>query len=216
MRGNSTVHFDLHLHTLRHSPDGEMNPFALVRRARAMGLTGIAITEHDWLWTEEELDELRAATPQLTIFSGVEVSADEGHFLCYGIRDPLRIPAGIVLKELCAEVHRQGGAVIAAHPYRWGQDFDAVVATDPELDGTEICTRNMATEDSERAKIHWRQRHWTGLGNSDAHRLEDVAHCYTEFPAPIRDLADLIEALRGGAGQPRRLTDIKLLAALDS
>ena len=53
--------FDLHMHTTRHSPDSFMDPFALVHRARQIGLEGVVITEHDWLWTEEELDELRAA-----------------------------------------------------------------------------------------------------------------------------------------------------------
>ena len=54
------MRFDLHMHTTRHSPDSEMDPFALVRRAQQLGLDGVVITEHDWLWTEPELEELRA------------------------------------------------------------------------------------------------------------------------------------------------------------
>jgi len=48
----------------------------------ALGLTGVVITEHDWLWSEDELDELRAASPAMQVYAGVEVSAHEGHFLC--------------------------------------------------------------------------------------------------------------------------------------
>ena len=47
--------FDLHLHTNRHSPDSQIHPLALFRRAQKIGLNGLVITEHDWLWTEEEL-----------------------------------------------------------------------------------------------------------------------------------------------------------------
>ena len=37
--------FDLHMHTTRHSPDSEMDPFSLVRQARKVGLDGVVITE---------------------------------------------------------------------------------------------------------------------------------------------------------------------------
>src|ERR1700693_3046641 len=113
--------FDLHMHTTRHSPDSEMDPFALVRRAQELGLDGVVITEHDWLWTERELNELRAAAPGLLVFAGVEVSALEGHFLAYGVYDPHALPRKIGVAELCRKVHQQGGAVVAAHPFRWGQ-----------------------------------------------------------------------------------------------
>src|SRR6516162_3053308 len=46
--------FDLHLHTSRHSPDSIMAPQLMVRRAHEIGLDGVVITEHDWLWTEQE------------------------------------------------------------------------------------------------------------------------------------------------------------------
>ena len=66
------IAFDMHLHTSRHSPDSAINPFSLVRQAQQLGLTGVVITEHDWLWNEEELDELRAATPAMQVYAGLE------------------------------------------------------------------------------------------------------------------------------------------------
>ena len=89
--------FDLHMHTARHSPDADTDPFDLVRAAIQAGLDGIVITEHDFLWPQEELDELRAAAPQLVILAGVEVTGRGGDMLCYGITDPfavLRPPEG--------------------------------------------------------------------------------------------------------------------------
>src|SRR5437868_2217657 len=118
-----------------------MDPVDLVHRAREIGLDGVVITEHDWLWTEEELNELRAAAPGLVVLAGVEVSAREGHFLAYGVRDPFAVPHGIGVAALCREVHRQGGAVVAAHPFRWGQRFDEILRKEqPELDGLELMT----------------------------------------------------------------------------
>ncbi len=170
-----------------------------------MGLTGVAITEHDWLWTEEELDELRSATPGVQVFAGVEVSAYEGHFLCYGVTDPIKIPKSIKVKDLCCEVHAQGGVVLAAHPYRWGQDFDEVLATEPLLDGIEIMSSNMDHGLRKKAKAAWEHhvQPWAGVGNSDAHDVEVVGACFTVFPEKIRDLTDLVDALRAGATEAR-------------
>ncbi len=199
------ITFDMHLHTSRHSPDGQSNPFSLARHAWELGLTGIIITEHDWLWCDEELDELRAATPGLQIYSGVEVSAYEGHFLCYGITDPMKLSKGIALKDLCTEVHAQGGAIIAAHPYRWGQNFDEILAQEPLIDGLELMSSNMDAECKRKARAVHQARTvpWSAVGNSDAHQLEVVACCYTVFPQAIRDQADLLEALRSGQTVPR-------------
>lgn len=206
--------FDLHLHTTRHSPDSEMSPLALVRQARRIELDGVVITEHDWLWTEEELDELRSAADGLVVLAGIEVTAAEGHFLVYGVSDPFALPRGIGVAELCREMHRQGGAVVAAHPFRWGQPFDDILREErPELDGLELMSSNMDEESRRRTaairQSTWRQRPLAGLGNSDAHREEVVGFCHSDFEAEISDNASLVAAIRSGrvracAGTPAR------------
>src|SRR5947209_3806985 len=144
--------FDLHMHTTRHSPDSHMDPNVLVRRARQIGLDGVVITEHDWLWTEDELRELRAVEPGLVVLAGVEVSCREGHFLAYGVTNPFAVPRGIGVAALCKEVHAQGGVVVAAHPYRWGQPFDRILEKErPELDGLELMSSNMDADCRRRA-----------------------------------------------------------------
>ena len=189
--------FDLHMHTTRHSLDSQMDPFALVRRARQVGLDGVVITEHDWLWTEAELDELRSAADGLVVLAGVEVTAREGHFLAYGVRNPFALPRGIGVAELCREVHRQGGAVVAAHPFRWGQPFDEILdRQQPDLDGLELMTNNMDADCRRRAAEVQRGRNLAGLGSSDAHSEEVLGVCYTEFDRPIRAMPDLVRALR--------------------
>ncbi|MCS6977154.1 MAG: PHP domain-containing protein [Gemmatales bacterium] len=196
--------FDLHIHTNRHSPDSCIDPIALLRRAQALGLSGVVITEHDWLWTPEELEQLQAAVPQVRVFAGIEVSCAEGHFLAYGVVDPFRVPKGIGIRELCEEVHRQGGAVVAAHPFRWEQPFDSIIEElRPDLDGLEIMSSNMDEFCRARAAAIRARQRWSGLGSSDAHREETVGCCFSEFPQEIRDLRDLIEAIRSGSAQAK-------------
>jgi predicted metal-dependent phosphoesterase TrpH len=198
--------FDLHMHTTRHSPDSQMDPRALVRRAQQLGLNGVVITEHDWLWTDDELEELRSSAPDLLVFAGVEVSALEGHFLAYGVKNPLALPRGIGVAELCREVHRQGGAVVAAHPFRWGQPFDEILYEEqPMLDGVEMMTSNMDEYCRRRtAELVGLpdMRPLAGLGSSDAHQEETLAACYTVFAGTVRDVRDLVEAIRGRRSTP--------------
>jgi predicted metal-dependent phosphoesterase TrpH len=192
------MRFDLHLHTTRHSPDSVLDPFALLDRARQRGLEGVVITEHDWLWTEPELDELRARAPDLVILTGIEVSAREGHFLVYGVTDPFALPRGIGVADLCREVHRQGGAVVAAHPFRWGQPFNDILRREqPALDGLELLTSNMDADCRRRAAEVRERLGVAGLGSSDAHDEYHLGCCYTDFPGRIRDRADLVDAIRG-------------------
>lgn len=191
------MRFDLHMHTTRHSPDSRMDPFALVRRAQQIGLEGVVITEHDWLWTETELEELRSAAPGLVVLAGIEVTTREGHFLTYGVHDPDAVPRGIGVADLCREVHRQGGAVVAAHPYRWGQPFDDILQREkPELDGLELMTSNMDADCRRRAAVVQRERGLAGLGSSDAHQEDVLGVCYTDFSTTVRTLPELVSAIQ--------------------
>lgn len=197
--------FDLHMHTRRYSPDSEIDPFALVRRAREVGLDGIVITEHDRLWPEAELDELRRAAPDLVILGGVEVSGRGGDVLCYGVSDLTGLRRGTPWGELCGEVVRQGGAAVAAHPYRWGQDFDRLLADErPDLAGLEVMSNNMDPELRRLAAVFAeRNPIYATLGNSDAHEVAIVGVCFTEFDADIRTSSDLVRAIRENRGRPR-------------
>lgn len=201
--------FDLHMHTRRYSPDSDIDPFALVRRARDIGLDGIVITEHDRLWPEAELDELRQAAPGLIVLGGVEVSGRGGDLLCYGVTDLTSLRRGMPWGELCREVARQGGAAVAAHPYRWGQDFDRLLADErPELAGLEVMSNNM-DPDLRRMAAAFLDRNpaYATLGNSDAHDVDVVGVCYTEFDANIRTAGDLVRAIRERKGRPCVRTD---------
>jgi predicted metal-dependent phosphoesterase TrpH len=194
--------FDLHLHTSRHSPDSETDPFDLLRAARKAGLDGVVLTEHDYLWPEDELEELRAAEPGLVILGGMEVTGRGGDMLVYGIQDASTLPRGIGWGDLVREVHRQGGVAVAAHPNRWGQPFERVVRdAGVELDGIEIMSNNMDEDLRAQAReLLQRYPHYAQLGNSDSHAPWSVGCCCTEFDAEIRTSADLVAAIRGRKG----------------
>jgi predicted metal-dependent phosphoesterase TrpH len=182
-----------------------LDPLAMMQRAREVGLDGLVITEHDWLWTEPELDELRATDPDLVVLSGIEVSAREGHFLVYGVHNPFVLPRGIGVAKLCREVHRQGGVVVAAHPFRWGQPFEEILDEErPQLDGMEMMSSNMDADCRQRAAGLQKRLHLAELGNSDAHDVNVLGYCYTEFDIAVRDNRDLVTAIRQRHSAPHQ------------
>jgi hypothetical protein len=196
--------FDHHLHTDRHSPDSIIDPLALLERARAVGLDGVVITEHDYQWEADELVELAARGDGLRVFSGAEISAREGHFLVYGLPDLEEAPPGIALRDLLKVVRRHEAAIVAAHPFRWDQDFTAIVAEHgPVFDALELVSNNVSPQ-TRRRTADLLQTHPMGrTGSSDGHEPGAVGCYYTEFTGKVETLADFVEALRQRRGRPR-------------
>jgi len=197
--------FDHHLHTSRHSPDSVIDPEELLLRAREVGLDGVVITDHDYQWGADELAELAAhkSAAGLKVFSGAEVSAREGHFLVYGLPDLSEAPPGVTLAELLRVVRRHDAAIVAAHPFRWDQDFEAIVAEHgPSFDALELVSNNVSRETRKKTE-HLLSRHAMGAtGSSDGHETAVVGCYFTEFSEPVHDLAGFVAALKGRLGRP--------------
>jgi predicted metal-dependent phosphoesterase TrpH len=203
--------FDHHLHTARHSPDSSIDPYELVERARQIGLDGVVITEHDYQWQDDELAELAARAAPLRVFSGAEISAREGHFLVYGLASLDEVEPGIALAELLRVVRAQEAAIVAAHPFRWDQPFESIVAEHgPAFDALELVSKNVTPETRGRTEALLRRHAMGATGSSDAHEIPSVGCYYTEFDRPIGTIADFAAALRARSGRPRHRAGVFL------
>src|SRR5262249_5496774 len=102
-------------------------------------------------------------------------------------------------------------AIVAAHPYRWDQDFDAIVADHgPAFDAIEFVSNNVSPETRARS-VALLERHPMGrTGSSDGHEPAMVGCYFTRFQAPIRNTADFVAALRGRDYRPGHRKGIKL------
>jgi predicted metal-dependent phosphoesterase TrpH len=195
--------FDHHMHTRKHSSDSEIDPFLLIERAREIGLDGVVITEHDYQWEPTELAELAARAAPLRVFSGAEISAREGHFLVYGLPSLEEVPAGISLAELLSVVTRHQAAIVAAHPFRWDQPFESIVAEHgPVFDALELVSNNVSRETRSKTEALLREHKMAATGSSDAHELDVVGCYFTEFDRPIDSIADFVAALCDRRGRP--------------
>jgi predicted metal-dependent phosphoesterase TrpH len=188
---------DHHLHTSWHSPDSVIDPLELVAHAREIGLDAVVITEHDYQWHPEELGELAAHAAPLLVFSGAEVSAVEGHFLVYGLPSLDEVGPGIRVAELLEVVRRERAAIVAAHPFRWDQPFDAIVAEHgAAFDALELVSNNVTPYTRRLTESLLDDFPMGRTGSSDAHTLEVVGCYFTRFDQRIRTLADFVRALR--------------------
>ena len=175
---------DLHTHSF-FSGDGVSSPEAMIEAARARGLHGFALTDHNTCEGIEYLigrGLMRAdgrPVDGFLIVPGVEVTTDEGHLLCIGAMLPAM--KGRPAAEVCAAIHAAGGLAIPPHPYdlfRAGIRR-AVLDTLP-IDALEVF--NAATtlrRYNRRAFDYARWRNLPMTAASDAHHAAAIGTAYT-------------------------------------
>jgi len=178
-----------------------LTPDALVRAARARGVDGVCITEHDALWPFDDVLRL-AEEMEFVVLRGMEVTTEVGHVLVFGLER--HDPAMAQLAELHRIVRGEGALMYLAHPSRrygalppddLGSMFDSVETQN----GTEGMLQNdNATKMAASLRL-------PGIGGSDAHSAREVGVCATEFDAGLGDEEAFLAALRAGAYWARRV-----------
>jgi len=186
----------------------------LIIRAVAVGLDGIAVTDHSRIGGAEAAQEL-GAKYGFPVFRGVEVHTTLGDILVFGLyRDfPWEMEGGHLLR-MVAEV---GGAAIAAHPYRdvryalgyvlqiAGISMEEARGWCPELrwlTAVEVLNDGCGAREASRAQRLAQAWGLPGVGGSDAHFASDVGTAATLFPDPISTDEEFIAALRSGRCSP--------------
>ena len=118
---------DLHLHS-QASPDGRMTVEEIAAAARARGLHGVAVCDHDVVYTgPTEVDGV-------LLIPGVEFSTEHGHLLGLFVRQPM---VYTTWEETTQAVRRLGGLTVLAHPFQHRKEEGKLVPLVPYLDGME-------------------------------------------------------------------------------
>lgn len=191
---------DLHCHTLPLSTCSSLSPEALVRAAKAAGLDGVCLTEHDRLPDQAAMRALAEAFG-IVVLRGMEVTTELGHVLVFGLDAP---PPGMFLAEsLRAAVDRAGGLMALAHPARAGMPRVDRATVARLFDMVEVLNGSDGPEQNRAAEAFTPLMRLPGIGGSDCHAPAEVARAATRLPYAVADEAGLIAALR--AGQHRAL-----------
>lgn len=196
---------DMHVHTTYSSCSG-LTLGDILTHARARGLDGVCITDHNTMAVQGDIQEGLQADGLCVIF-GMEYDTPEGDFLVFGPGDDL--PKGLHAEELLRLVKESNGVAVGAHPCRAGRMLD------PSLVSRGLCGivesvngRNRHHENHQVQELAL-QYGLVQCGGSDAHRLDELGKTATSFPCPITTRQEFIDALRKGSCSPVSLRSRK-------
>lgn len=193
--GYRVLAVDFHTHSSTWS-DGAFTPWGLVLEAERQGLDAIAVTAHNQVSDGQFAQRVARAFGWPTIvIVGEEVKADgRFHLIAAGVTQVVdfRLSAAAA----AAEVHRQGGIAIAAHPFSQISGWDN--AAMQELDGGEICHPEMfvRADGQERLEQFAARRPIAAIGASDFHGLGPMGICRTYVFAVEASERGILDAVR--------------------
>ncbi|MSQ15478.1 MAG: hypothetical protein EXR50_06415 [Dehalococcoidia bacterium] len=209
--------YDLHVHTLKGSPDSELTPSQIKNTAEKVGLYGACITEHDKTWDHVDL-RIEREQNDYNFIRAMEVTTDLGHVLVYGLNTYI---SGIHKAEnLRKAVDAAGGVMIIAHPFRrvfhfpkpYGNGkYDAAIeelASWPIFELVdEIEVLNGATGELENFLAYEVAKYLgkKGTAGSDAHSVHGLGRSVTIFENAVQDVGDFVKEIKAGSIYPAQV-----------
>ena len=191
---------DMHTHCQEGSFDSYLALYDLVTISKSMGLDAVCITDHDNNGVKEYASRV-SNDLDFPIFVGVEILTYEGDILAYGLDE---VPEQkLYAQELIDLVNSEGGATIAAHPFR--DNNRACGAYLKELVGLQgIEAFNGSTKSYQNLQAHSvaMELNLAATGASDCHTKDAVGTYCTYFYDNIESEKDLIEALKEARVSP--------------
>jgi predicted metal-dependent phosphoesterase TrpH len=172
--------FDLHVHT-KYSGDASNEPSELIKIAKARGLDGIAVTDHDTTrgWEHFPKDK------DFTIIQGIERTTDHGSIIGLFLNEEIDAYG---FWEAIDQIRSQDGTVVLPHPGdTFRKDTPKIEALDKnllkaKLDAVEVFnSRCILGRSNERAERLAEELGKHRVGGSDAHTIGEVGRARTLF-----------------------------------
>jgi len=212
---------DLHAHSFPASQCSSVSVDDLVVAAKKIGLDAICLTDHNYVWSRKEIENLRQKHG-FHVFGGNEITTDQGDMLVFGMDQDVK---GIIkLSELKKMVDQAQGFMIAAHPFRGFLVFNtSQIGMTVEkamqrpayqlVHALEVLNGKVTEQENRFAAKVAAGMGLPATGGSDAHAVSDVGKYATHFHQAIESQQDLLEALKSGAYEPFMFRKRKLSKA---
>ena len=210
---------DMHVHTIVGSMDSDISPKRLGEQAQAVGLTGVALTEHLHPWPADEVEHFRQEYG-LFVFNAREWSTDMGHVVTLGLpRDVRGIHRARDLRGACDDY---GAYFVICHPFRYfpgpssllfGHRRDQQSMPLEELaehpvfslaDAIEVLNGGCIDRENRLALDVARRLGKPQTAGSDAHMPLEVGRYGTIFEKDLESEDDMLRELRAGRFRPGR------------
>ncbi len=211
--------------------DSGISPQRMIERARALGLSGVALTEHDKSWPPDEVEQL-CRESGLLLINAKEWSTNMGHVIVIG--PGLEAHPIMLVQELRKLALAQGAFMIMAHPFRYFPGPSNYLFGSNRISGTlsvgdlarhpafelvdtlEVLNGGSTDRENQLAQALARHLGKQGTGGSDAHSLSELGRYATAFERDIRSQEELLEELQAGRFYPVQRTEDGLYLPLEA
>lgn len=196
MGGYRVLAGDFHIHSFPLSW-ATLSAWDTVMEAQRQGLDVIAMTGQNHVWVAEVGRWFSRRVGGPTVVVGEEIVGPKYHLLALGIERTVSWRQSAA--SAIAEIHKQGGVAIAAHPIsKYWPAFDAEAMR--ELDGAEVVHPLIYAREKARREIpeFYARKRMTAMGDSDYHGVGPMGLCRTYVFAADDSEDAVIEALRAG------------------
>lgn len=201
---------DLHIHEAHFSFDSNMRIEDIVARAKAVGLDGVCITDHEHMGFRDLADKYSKEL-DFPIFVGAEYLTKEGDILAFGI-DNLPHENKLSAQDFIDHVRGQGGATIAAHPFRNNnRGLEENLLKVEGLTAIEVLNGSTSKAANQIAMDYCKTLGLSPTGASDAHVPNQVGKYATWFPQGVKTIEDIVEALKARETRPAILRGYKTI-----
>ena len=201
---------DIHAHTSPASPCSDALVDDLIQQAKDIGLDGICLTDHNYVWSEADLKALRQKHDFL-VLGGNEITTDRGDVLVFGYYEDIKNV--ITLADLRERVLNAGGYMVLAHPFRGflvvdvnkvGLSAEKAAQRDVfgYVDAMEVHNGKLTPSENDFSHDVAGIVKLPQTGGSDAHKPDEVGVFATRFFADIENETDLVRALHSGRFEP--------------
>lgn len=196
---------DTHMHEMTYSKDSFLRLEQMAEIARAKGLGGICVTDHDSMGLKEYAAEYSARTG-FPVFVGIEFFSLQGDIVAFGIDEYPK--ERISAQEFIDLVKGQGGVCFAAHPFRNNnRGLEEHLCVVRGLDGLEVLNGSTSAEACRKAALYAMELGLMTLGSSDCHIPEKVGVCATYFPEEVHTMQEFLAVFKKGRMKPAYYAD---------
>jgi predicted metal-dependent phosphoesterase TrpH len=182
------------MHTT-YSSDGNIEPKEVVLTAKQVGLSAIAVTDHNRPAGAREVARL-ATGNDLIVVPASEVSSFNGHILALGVSEPIK--RGLSASETIKRIEDHGGLAVASHPGRFYTGLSLAEVRANQFRAVEVANGGSSFRQNAHARKVAAGRKIGMTGGSDAHWPQQIGRCRTVFQNPPSSVEELLEEIRAG------------------
>jgi len=193
------VKVELHCHTAPRSGCAECSADSLLDAYAMAGYHAVYLTDHDEVWPDDELDDLRSRHPGILIYPGIERSVgSEGyqHLLLLGTNNPEYL-AIIDEVEILKKAREEDVLSILAHPFI-AHDTYTMLQKGLFPDTLEGRTGGHDVDQSAMSERIARKFKLKIINSGDAHSVEHVGRFWIETSVQLFRAADIRGVVLGG------------------